>query len=45
MVCKAVMPWTGCDCWAGSVDMFTIFAVQDTLDVFTTNNTMIEIFM
>jgi hypothetical protein len=45
MVGKAVMPWAGCDCWAVSVDMFTVFAVQDTLDVFATKSTMIEIFM
>lgn len=34
MVDKAVTPWAGRDCWAGSVDVFTVFAVQDTLDVF-----------
>ena len=45
MIGKAVIHWAGCDCWTGSVDMFTIFAVQDTLDVFTANSTVKEIFM
>jgi len=45
VVGKAIIPWAGCDCWAGSVDMFTVFAVQDTLDMFATNSTMIEIFI
>jgi hypothetical protein len=39
MVGKAVIPWAGCDCWAGSFDMLTVFAVQDA------NSTMVKIFM
>jgi hypothetical protein len=45
MLGKVVIPWAGCDCWAGSFDMFTVCAVQGMLDGCAANSTMIEIFM
>ena len=45
MIGNAVILWAGCACWTGTVDIFAVFAVQDMLDVFATNSTMIEMFM